>query len=89
MVEMKGKINLTNVDTKNGFRLIRELLNKCMDDVINVKKEEISAILELIDVLEKRLDNMESNEKKAKLYDIATKLLTTSQYKKIVENIIT
>ena len=80
----KGVINLTSVDTKNGFRLIRELINKCEEDKLNVKTEEFKAVLELVDELDKRTINIDEDRKKALMLDESIKLMTKPMLEKLL-----
>ena len=79
-----GVINLASVDTKNGFRLIRELINKCEEDKLNVKTEEFKAVLELVDELDKRTINIDEDRKKALMLDESIKLMTKPMLEKLL-----
>lgn len=84
MTNSKGAIDLKAVDTKNGLRLIKELITKCSSDALNVKKEEFAAVLDLVDEIEKRLVDLDSNTKKAKLYGLVEKDLSATQLRKLL-----
>ena len=84
----KGGIDLTRTDTKNALNRIRELISMCQSDALNVKKENFKAVLDLIDELERRLVNLDSNEKKANLIPVCLKLMTTNQKDKLIEEMI-
>lgn len=85
--EKKGGIDLTGANTKSALNYIRELITKCSSDALNVKKEEFTAVLNLIDEVESRLVDLDDNKKKAMFYDYVEKDLTTTQLRKLLSKV--
>jgi len=59
---IKGGID-TNVPDETGFAWLREYIKRAREDSLNIKEEEYNAVLEIIDRLEKELNEYKFSDK--------------------------